>query len=116
MADIQEQKTKSEQNKFCSDCGSIILIKAEICPNCGVRQTPVQTAGTANGKTKVAAILLALFLGGFGAHKFYLGQSGMGILYLLFFWTLIPAFIAMVELVMLIVMSDTEFNRRFGHL
>ena len=37
-----------------------------------------------NGKkvvNKVAYCLLALFLGGFGAHKFYSGKTGMGILY-----------------------------------
>jgi TM2 domain-containing membrane protein YozV len=36
-------------------------------------------------KTSGAAYLWWLFLGGFGAHKFYLGRPGMGILYLLTF-------------------------------
>ena len=35
-------------------------------------------------KNRVAAGVLAILLGGIGAHKFYLGQSGQGILYLLF--------------------------------
>ena len=48
-------------------------------------------------KDATVAILLALFLGGFGAHHFYLGNTGLGVLYLLFFWTLIPAFVALVE-------------------
>lgn len=52
----------------------------------------------ANEKKSVgAAILLALFLGGIGAHKFYLGQSGLGVLYLLFCWTFIPSIIAIGE-------------------
>jgi RNA polymerase subunit RPABC4/transcription elongation factor Spt4 len=25
--------------KFCSDCGEVINAKAEICPQCGVRQS-----------------------------------------------------------------------------
>jgi TM2 domain-containing membrane protein YozV len=52
-----------------------------------------------NGRRKDAtvAILLALFLGGFGAHHFYLGNNGAGVLYLLFFWTLIPSFVALIE-------------------
>ncbi len=44
------------------------------------------------------AMLLAFFFGGIGAHKFYLGQTGLGIAYLLFFWTTIPGWIALVEL------------------
>ena len=36
-------------------------------------------------KTSGAAYLWWLFLGGFGAHKFYLGRPGMGVLYLLTF-------------------------------
>ena len=30
-------------------------------------------------KNPTTAVLLALFLGGIGVHKFYLGQTGMGI-------------------------------------
>jgi TM2 domain-containing membrane protein YozV len=48
-------------------------------------------------KDAAVAILLALFLGGFGAHHFYLGRTGLGVLYLVFFWTLIPAIIALIE-------------------
>ena len=65
-------------------------------------------------KSKVTAILLALFLGGIGIHKFYLGKVGWGIVYLLFCWTFIPAVAALVELIMLIVMSDEEFNRKYN--
>jgi TM2 domain-containing membrane protein YozV len=42
-------------------------------------------------------ILLAFFLGSFGAHWFYLGRNGLGLLYLCFFWTGIPALVALVE-------------------
>jgi TM2 domain-containing membrane protein YozV len=51
----------------------------------------------AQSKNPTTAIILALFLGGLGIHKFYLGQTGLGIVYLLFFWTFIPAFIAFIE-------------------
>ena len=41
-------------------------------------------------RDEVVGVLLALFLGGFGAHHFYLRRSGLGILYLCFFWTPLP--------------------------
>jgi TM2 domain-containing membrane protein YozV len=49
-------------------------------------------------KNASTAILLALFLGGLGAHQFYMGKVGIGILYVLFCWTFIPSIIAFIEL------------------
>ena len=40
MEDIQSKKTKMADEKYCSECGELIRIKAEICPKCGVRQLP----------------------------------------------------------------------------
>lgn len=60
-------------------------------------------------KRKPVATLLALFLGFFGAHKFYMGSWGWGIIYLLFFWTYIPALAAFVESIRYILISDQEF-------
>ena len=48
-------------------------------------------------KDATVGVLLALFLGGFGAHRFYLGQVGWGLLYLLFCFTFIPALVSFVE-------------------
>lgn len=48
-------------------------------------------------KNPTTAVLLALFLGGLGIHKFYLGQTGLGVLYLIFCWTYIPSLIALIE-------------------
>lgn len=49
-------------------------------------------------KDATVAILLALFLGGLGAHHFYLGNVGIGVLYAVFVWTFVPSLIALVEL------------------
>lgn len=49
-------------------------------------------------KDGTVGVLLALFLGGFGAHRFYLNQVGLGVVYVVFCWTLIPAMIAFVEI------------------
>jgi TM2 domain-containing membrane protein YozV len=48
-------------------------------------------------KDATVAVLLAFFLGGFGAHRFYMGQISLGIVYAIFFWTFIPALIALIE-------------------
>ena len=48
-------------------------------------------------RDEVVGILLALFLGTFGAHHFYLRRTGLGILYCCFFWSVIPAILGFVE-------------------
>lgn len=111
--------SRGADEKFCSDCGAIIKAKAEICPKCGVRQMAVPMGinfgpTTANGRNRIVAALLAFFLGAFGVHKFYLGQIGLGVLYLLFFWTAIPAIVGFVEFILLLAMTDQTFNQKYG--
>jgi TM2 domain-containing membrane protein YozV len=48
-------------------------------------------------KDEVVGVLLALFLGCFGLHHFYLRRNGLGVLYLLFFWTGITAILGFIE-------------------
>lgn len=67
------------------------------------------SAESVSGKSKVTAGLLALFLGGFGAHKFYLGKTGMGILYLIFCWTYIPSILALIEGISYFTKSDAQW-------
>lgn len=51
---------------------------------------------------KVVAGVLALLFGGLGLHKFYLGRMKQGIVFLLLFWTGIPALIGFVEGIMIL--------------
>jgi NMD protein affecting ribosome stability and mRNA decay len=37
-----DSAVKSADEKYCHECGSVIRLKAEICPKCGIRQPPVQ--------------------------------------------------------------------------
>lgn len=95
--------------KFCKWCGQSIDAECVICPKCGKQveelvqrnnQQPIvinntntntsyasatAVAGGRGGrpKNKWAAFFLCLFLGWLGAHKFYEGRIGAGILYLL---------------------------------
>lgn len=85
--------------KVCLGCGRQLDANADYCPICGrstrqqytqPAQQPnviinnVNTVNAVNGRErdKWVAFLLCLFLGYFGAHKFYEGKVGMGILYL----------------------------------
>ena len=48
-------------------------------------------------RDEIVGILLALFLGTFGIHHFYLRRTGLGILYCLIFWTGIPSLLGFIE-------------------
>src|SRR5712692_6393747 len=93
-------------NKLCESCGAEILVKAEICPKCGVRQRRLVS--------KAVLLLLTFFTGGLGGHKFYLGKHWQGLLYLLFFWTYIPALVALVEFVIYIFTSSERLNEKYS--
>ncbi|SFM46915.1 zinc-ribbon domain and TM2 domain-containing protein [Methanolobus profundi] len=104
-----------DNKKFCTKCGAIILKEAEVCPQCGVRQPRSYADHSGKSrKDKTAAGLLAIFLGGLGAHKFYLNNSGAGLLYLCFFWTYIPALLGLVEGILFLTMSNEEFDRKYN--
>ena len=97
---------------FCRGCSASLHETATTCPKCGAQQiTDSEFVG--NGSNRVVAAVLAFFLGWIGAHKFYLGQIGLGILYLLFFWTAIPAFVSIIEGIIYLTMSDNEFSRKY---
>jgi TM2 domain-containing membrane protein YozV len=118
---MNETISKGPDEKYCSECGAIIRAKAEICPKCGVRQSPSPFsinlgAMAPNGKNRLAAALFAILLGSFGIHKFYLGMTGWGIVYLLLCWTSIPTIVGIIEGILLLVMSDDEFVQKYGYI
>jgi DNA polymerase III subunit epsilon len=65
-------------------------------------------------KDKMTAGFLALFLGGVGAHRFYLGQTKLGVLYLVFCWTYIPSLIGFVEGLLFFIRSERDFLARYN--
>jgi NhaP-type Na+/H+ or K+/H+ antiporter len=48
-------------------------------------------------RDEFVGILLALFLGGFGIHHFYLRRTALGVIYLCLFWTPIPWILGFIE-------------------
>lgn len=89
--------------KYCSHCGNLIAAEAVVCPKCGCQVAELKSSGSSpqpiyinnnvnavtsanvhygKQKDKWVAFVLCLFLGCVGAHKFYEGKIGMGILYI----------------------------------
>jgi len=97
---------------FCRGCGKELHDSAHACPGCGAVQRPVAV----QGRSRTTAAVLAFFLGGLGAHKFYLGRIGWGIVYLLFCWTFIPSIIAFVEFIVYLCKSDEEFSAKYNRV
>ena len=102
---------------FCHNCGKELAPGAAVCLACGVATAPqVQKSE----KNKIAAALLAFFLGGLGIHNFYLGYKGKAIAQLLLSligWILIigPAFAgiwAFIEFIMIFLykIPDADGN------
>lgn len=101
---MEETQVKT---KFCKFCGEKIPEDAVLCTHCGrqveqleseqpkvvINNTNTNTNVNQNAdsgrygrpKNKWVALLLCLFLGFLGAHKFYEGKVGMGILYIFTF-------------------------------
>ena len=80
MSDIME---KTDDEKYCPTCRAVILKKAEICPKCGVRQVIASKTADASEKDWLITLLLCIFLWSVGAHRFYVGKIGSGVIMLL---------------------------------
>lgn len=88
--------------KYCEFCGNQVHVDAVMCPKCGKQLETLKTdedekkpqivinnnnSNVVNGFgskkcDKWTSFFLCLFLGIFGAHKFYEGKTGVGILYI----------------------------------
>lgn len=96
---------------YCRGCGQRIHETALSCPHCGAQQAGPATSGL---KSQTVAALLAAFLGGFGAHRFYLGKIPSAVLYLLFSWTGLPTLIAFVEMFFLVFMRPERWAQQYN--
>lgn len=100
-----------EKTAFCRNCGEEISEDAVVCPKCGVAtdkfnaasnqpqaqpnivinnnnenvNTNINRVGGGRSvprKSKMTTLVLAILLGYLGVHRFYVGKTGSGILYL----------------------------------
>jgi TM2 domain-containing membrane protein YozV/Tfp pilus assembly major pilin PilA len=90
----------------CESCRTAMPRGAMACPACGAPQR--------KRVSKAKLLLLTFFLGGVGAHKFYLGQWMQGVLYALFCWTLIPGVVALLEFIVYACSGSARLNRLYS--
>ena len=116
---------------FCSNCGSEVSEGQAVCLNCGFAlkkkssQAPVASGPnwinheSHNGKPRVLVFALAWFLGFIGAHRFLLGDTKAGALYVLAVLTSIflfgiPMLISMgflfIDLYQILATDEEEFS------
>jgi TM2 domain-containing membrane protein YozV len=76
--------------------------------------TPGAYAPSGPPKSRVTAGILGILLGGLGVHKFYLGKAGLGIVYLLFCWSGVPAIIGFIEGIIYLTQDDATFAAKNG--
>ena len=140
MIDSMTSKTKAHNRPpgvYCSSCGTGNAESARFCNACGapligvpdmralraprppsrvnrVAPQPTIVYIARTPKSKSTAALLAILLGGLGLHKFYLDNPIMGVVYILFCWTFIPAIVGVIEGLIYAFMSEESFDRQYN--
>lgn len=108
--------------ELCSNCGQRLSRKAAFCSRCGTPVAKPSERQAQGSKSRVTAIILCLFFGVFGIHRFYLGDKWEGCSMLvigiagLFFWLLLITNIlwAFNDIFSLCLLSGEEFNAKYN--
>lgn len=104
----------------CPSCYQENNDVAKYCTACGKAIPPIATGRRGisdrhvKPKSKTTAGILGILLGGLGAHKFYVGSWGWGIVYILFVLTYIPAIVGIIEGITILTMSDGKFDEQYN--
>ena len=93
---------------FCKNCGKEVDDKALICIHCGCA-----TGGLGVSNEWLITLLLAIFLGVFGAHRFYTGHKGTAVVMLVLTITCVGAFISTIWALVDIIMIALDNFRTF---
>ena len=110
----------ADGNKFCPNCGAETQAGQIVCLKCGVALGGVAApAANVGDKSRVTAALRGIFLGGSGAHQFYLGHNKSGLIRLAIgivgLCIMLPAasIIGLIEGIIYLTKSDEEFQKTY---
>lgn len=106
---LAPQSHSENPSHFCFKCGASLYMGMTHCPKCLTEQPHFSS------KSKITAGFLAFFLGGFGVHRFYLGQW-WGVFYLLFWGSLIPSIISLIEAFVFWLTPAERWQRKYGQV
>lgn len=110
---------------FCNNCGTQLPDTASFCSKCGnainrvyVQSPPPQVVHVTNrvsyqgnyvNKSKWTTFVLCLFLGWLGVHRFYVGKTGTGLL-----WLFTAGFLGVGAFIDLIIILCDGFRDKMG--
>ncbi|MBQ9437742.1 MAG: NINE protein [Lachnospiraceae bacterium] len=125
-----------DRNSFCEKCGADLRRLHETASNGasagsvpngmppGIDSNTMPAGSNPNGVPgenekkpvkRITAALLAIFLGSFGVHKFYLHRVIQGIVYILFSCTFIPSILGVIEGIIYFAMGEEKFNAKYNN-
>lgn len=95
--EVRENKAWSIQQEILKIENKLYSIKRERNEKAEAEKHNKEREEIAAKKNHIIAALLAIFLGGIGAHKFYMGKITHGVIYLICCWTWIPALLGVLS-------------------
>jgi hypothetical protein len=99
--------------RFCPKCGHELLAVGDYCSQCGLPIPPderLYDEPDASPKSRLVALLLCIFLGYFGVHRFYVGKVVTGVI-----WLTTGGLLGVGYIIDIVVISTGNFTDDDGH-
>ena len=99
--------------RFCPRCGHELLAVGDYCSQCGLPIPPderLYDEPDASSQSRLVALLLCIFLGYFGVHRFYVGKIATGVI-----WLLTGGLFGIGYIVDIVMISVGNFRDLEGH-